>query len=78
MHNHNHSICTHLAGEHTIGTADSLSLKKSQNILIFARKSDFLHDVMEAIKETILYLSANQGRNGIQKVRSIYLEGWAL
>jgi len=55
-----------------------LSLKKSQNILIFARKSDFLHDVMEAIKETILYLSANQGRNGIQKVRSIYLEGWAL
>lgn len=59
MHNHNHSVCTALAGEHECGKVNPLIQKTYQNILIYARKSDFLHEVMEQIKHTIKYIAAN-------------------
>jgi len=43
-HNHNHDVCLALAGEceHDCSKVNPLTQNAWQNILIYARKSDFL------------------------------------
>jgi len=67
---HNHGVCLKLAGENkdTPSVLKSCSDTKGMpnrlgsNILIYARKSDYMDDILSALLETIHYIAAKNNQ----------------
>ena len=55
------------------------SRSPGQNILIYARKSDYMDEILTALLETIHYIAAKQtGERGCPQVHNIFLERWVI
>ena len=74
---HNHHVCLQLAGDRSIARTKLAKRSEPQNILLYARLSEDLDDILEALKECITYITVHtETKKG--RVKYIYMERWAL
>ena len=46
--------------------------------MIYARKSDYMEDILSALLETIHYIAAKHNQRGHRRVQNIFMERWVL
>lgn len=82
---HDHNLCLQLAGdEHAAPKRSAAELEalasQEQNILMYARKSDDVNEILDALRDSVLYIQRTllQEPSHRQTRKNIYLERWAL
>ena len=80
---HNHNKCIELAGD--IPRPQSAKESRvaqerpwSNNVLMYVRKSDDVEQILEAIKDSVLFIKNHKTKNAKQRKQYIYMERWAL
>ena len=80
---HNHNKCIELAGDvHRPQSAkESRAARErpwSNNVLMYVRKSDDVEQILEAIKDSVLFIKNHMAKKGNQSKQYVYMERWAL
>ena len=80
---HNHNKCIELAGDiyRPQSAKESRTAQQrpwSNNVLMYVRKSDDVEQILEAIKDSVLFIKNHMTKNSNQRKQYVYLERWAL
>ena len=79
-----HGRCVLPAADHqgeNIGTGNSLAQRsKPCNVLMYVRKSDDVEEILDALRDCVLYLSQKMLERSSEhrRIQYVYLERWAL
>ena len=74
---HNHHVCLQLAGDASLAQVSAQMKTKPTNILLYARLSEDLDDMLRVLQECVVHITNNYSSES-SRTQFIYMERWAL